>query len=140
MPKRKIMKYKASARSKAHSAASIQIKQTEIPFGMTKETSESLGSPAELFLGAFTSCVLKNVERFSAFIKFEYTHAEITVDATRLEKPPRMDALNYHLKIHSNDESLNINLLRKNIEKFGTIYNTVKASCEVEGIIEQIKN
>ena len=109
------MKYTASAISKAHNSASVKIKKTDIPFGITKETSESLSSPAELFLGAFTSCVLKNVERFSAFMKFEYTHAEITVEATRLEKPPRMDALNYHLKIYSNDESLNISLLRKNI-------------------------
>ena len=40
------------------------------------------------------------------------------------------------LSIYSDDQ-LNIELLQKNIEKFGTIFNTVKSSCTVSGEIEQ---
>jgi hypothetical protein len=35
------------------------------------------------------------------------------------------------------DETLNIDLLQKNIEKFGTIFNTVKACCTVSGTIKK---
>jgi hypothetical protein len=56
-----------------------------------------------------------------------YSKAEITVSATRLEKPPRIEII-YELSVYSQDDSLNIDLLHKNIEKFGTIFNTVKAS------------
>jgi uncharacterized OsmC-like protein len=132
------MKYTASAFSSAHNNASIHVKDTQIPFGITKETNDSLPSPAELFLSAFTACVLKNVERFSIFMKFEYTRAEIEVKASWLEKPPRMDEIEYELRVFSNDSTINIDLLHRNIEKFGTIYNTVKLACKVSGEIKLI--
>lgn len=128
------MQYSIKASSISKNSAEIDIKQSEIHFGITPETNETLPSPAELFLGAFASCVLKNVERFSGFMKFEYAKAEIEVSATRLEKPPRMDEIKYTLTIYSQD-NLNSDLLKKNIEKFGTIYNTVKLSCSVSGEI-----
>tara|TARA_R110002073_G_scaffold220418_1_gene380522 strand:+ start:2038 stop:2442 length:405 start_codon:yes stop_codon:yes gene_type:complete len=127
---------KASATSKSN--ALIKIKESEIVFGTTPESADRLPNPAELFLGSFSACILKNVERFSILMNFEYSNAEITVNATRLEKPPRMDEINYNLKIYSRDENLNINLLKKNIEKFGTIFNTVKSSCSIIGEIQKI--
>lgn len=134
------MKYTIKASSISNKDASMQIKQSEIAFGTTPESSDQLANPAELFLGSFSACILKNVERFSSLMHFKYSHAEITVSATRLEKPPRMDEIQYELLIYSPDNTLNINLLKKNIEKFGTIYNTVKLSCAITGEIKQILN
>jgi uncharacterized OsmC-like protein len=116
----------------------MNIKQTEINFGITHESIDYLANPAELFLGAFSACILKNVERFSELMSYEYTKAEITVSAVRLENPPRMDEIRYELLIYSEDSNLNINLLKKNIEKFGTIYNTVKTSCSIVGEIKRV--
>jgi hypothetical protein len=73
-------------------------------------------------------------------MNFTYTNAEIKVDATRLDKPPKMDEIHYVLSIYSNDDNLNIPLLKKNIEKFGTIYNTTKMSCKISGEIVMKKN
>ncbi len=129
------MQYSILAQSTAKQSASINIKETKTDFGITPETADTLPSPAELFLGAFASCVLKNVERFSGFMKFSYSRAEIKVNAVRLEKPPRMDEIHYTLRIFSDDEKLNVPLLKKNLEKFGTIYNTVKLSSSVDGEI-----
>ena len=116
--------------------ATLQIKQNDIAFGTTSETAEILPNPAELFLGAFASCMLKNVERFSTMMKFTYSKAEVNVSATRMEKPLKMDDINYILTIYSSDENLNLQLLKKNIEKFGTIYNTIKLSCTINGMVE----
>jgi hypothetical protein len=69
-------------------------------------------------------------------MNFDYSKAEITVSATRLEKPPRMDEIIYELSLQSG-QLLNIDLLHQNIEKFGTIFNTVKASCSVMGEIKK---
>lgn len=132
------MKYFSEANSFSNQNGSIKIKDSEITFGITSETADSLPNPAELFLGSFCACVLKNVERFSHLMNFEYTNAEIKVNATRLDKPPKMDEINYELTIYSNDESLNIHLLKKNIEKFGTIYNTANLSCTINGEIKRI--
>lgn len=132
------MNYAVKADALSKSKATIHIKKAEVSFGITPETTDTLANPAELFLGSLSSCILKNVERFSEFMNFEYSHAEITIEATRLEKPPRMDAINYELRIYSKDSNLNLDLLKKNIEKFGTIYNTVKLSCTINGTIKKI--
>lgn len=132
------MKYFSKAESSSKNNASIKIKDSKIVFGTTPESAESLPNPAELFLGSISACILKNVERFSVLMNFEYSHAEIMVEATRLEKPPRMDEINYELKVYSQDSNLNIELLQKNIEKHGTIFNTVKLSCSVIGEVKKI--
>ncbi len=132
------MKYFSKAESSSRNNASIKIKNSEIVFGTTPESAESLPNPAELFLGSFSACILKNVERFSVLMNFEYSHAEIMVEATRLEKPPKMDKINYELKIYSQDTNLNIELLKKNIEKYGTIFNTVRSSCSIIGEVKKI--
>lgn len=132
------MEYFTKASSSSKSNASIKIKESEIIFGITPESADSLPNPAELFLGSFSACILKNVERFSLLMNFEYTNADILVKATRLEKPPRLDELVYELRIYSSDKNLNIDLLKKNIEKFGTIFNTVKSSCSVIGEVKKI--
>ena len=134
------MNYHINASSISNQDAVIHIKESNIEFGTTLKTAETLPNPAELFLGSFAACMLKNVERFSAMMKFTYSKATLEVNATRLENPPRMDHIIYHLIIYSNDKKLNTELLKKNIEKFGTIYNTVKLSCTISGTIKTIKN
>lgn len=132
------MNYKVTASSSSKNNASIEIKESNLLFGTIPAAESTLPNPAELFLGSFSACVLKNVERFSTMMKFNYDKAEITVEAIRLEKPPRMDEINYNLKVYSDDENLNIDLLKKNIEKFGTIYNTVKSTCSVTGHVIKV--
>ncbi|TYP99241.1 putative OsmC-like protein [Tenacibaculum adriaticum] len=134
------MKYQIKASSISNQDAIIHVKQLNIHFGTTLKTAEVLPNPAELFLGSFAACMLKNIERFSEIMKFTYTKAHLEVNATRLESPPRMDDINYKLTIYSSDEKLNVGLLKKNIEKFGTIYNTIKLSCTISGTINTIAN
>ncbi|SHJ99024.1 OsmC family protein [Pseudozobellia thermophila] len=134
------MNYEIKASSIAGQDATIQIKESNIDFGTTSKTADSLPNPAELFLGAFAACMLKNVERFSTMMRFSYTKTTLEVKATRLENPPRMDAIEYSLTIYSDDDKLNTALLKKNIEKFGTIYNTVKLSCSISGTIKTVPN
>ncbi len=134
------MNYHIKAISTSNQDAVIHIKQSDIGFGTTSKTSDTLPNPAELFLGSFSACILKNVERFSSMMKFTFSKATLEVNATRLENPPRMDNIVYNLTIYSNDKKLNTDLLKKNIEKFGTIYNTVKLSCTISGTINRIEN
>ena len=132
------MKYQIKASSISKQDAIIQIKQSNIDFGTTTKTAETLPNPAELFLGSFAACLLKNVERFSVMLKFSYIKTILEVNATRFENPPRLDNIMYHLTIYSNDKKLNTALLKKNIEKYGTIYNTIKLSCTVSGTIRTL--
>ncbi|MDO6803535.1 OsmC family protein [Wenyingzhuangia sp. 1_MG-2023] len=132
--------YQIKASSITNQEAVVKIKQSYTNFGITAETAKTLPNPAELFLSSFAACILKNVERFSVMMKFTYTKATLTVNATRLENPPKMDNIIYNLIICSNDKKLNLKLLKKNIEQYGTIYNTVKLICAVSGTINILKN
>jgi uncharacterized OsmC-like protein len=76
---------------------------------------------------------LKNVQRFSELLGFEYTKASIEVTGDRQEKPTKIIAIRYVILINSGDEKLNPKLLHRNLQKFGTIYNTLKEVCEVSG-------
>ena len=132
------MNYQIKASSKSNQDAIVRIKQSNIDFGTTTTTADTLPNPAELLLGSFAACILKNVERFSGMMKFSYSKATLEVNATRLENPPRMDNIQYNLTIYSDDKKLNGELLKKNLEKFGTIYNTLKLSCSISGTINTI--
>ncbi len=132
------MHYQISATSVFNNDASILVKEANINFGTTVKTANSLPNPAELFLGSFAACMLKNVERFSEMMKFTYKRTTLEVKAERLDNPPRMDNIVYSLTIFSDDIKLNTSLLKKNIEKHGTIYNTVKLSCNISGTINTI--
>lgn len=134
------MNYHINASSLSNQNAILRIKQSSIAFGTTSSSENTLPNPAELFLGSIASCILKNVERFSALMKFTYSKANIEINANRLENPPRMENINYKLTIYSTDKKLNVDLLKKNIEKFGTIYNTVKLSCSISGTINTTGN
>lgn len=134
------MNYEIKATSTANNDASIVIKQANIDFGTTAASETVSPNPAELFLGAFAACILKNIERFSSFMKFTYARAEVVVNGTRTNKPPRITAIDYDLTIYSDDSNLNVNLLKKNIEKFGTIYTTVKLSCKITGTIRVLES
>ena len=135
-----MLEYQITASSMAGKDATMQIKESDIAFGTTPATAQTLPNPAELFLGAFAACVLKNVERFSGILKFSYSKATLEVSAVRLDRPPRMESFRYTLTIYSNDPRLNTALLQKNIEKFGTIYNTMKLSCQIEGVIHTVQD
>ncbi len=133
------MEYTVSASSKAGSDAHLDLKGGRVAFGIVPEHADDLPNPAELFLGSFAACILKNVERFSKILKFDYEKANLKVTAKRLEKPPRMDEIKYELTVFSKDSHLNIALLKKNIERYGTIFNTVNNACQIEGTVVQVE-
>lgn len=128
------MKYSVTASSTKSGIGQIEAKENQYTFGIHKDRNEMAGA-AELLLGAFAACCLKNVERFSSLLDFEYKNAEIQVEGVHQEKPPMMKEIHYTLRINSSDENLNPDLLHKNIRKFGTIYNTLSQVSEINGEI-----
>ncbi|MEO9479857.1 MAG: OsmC family protein [Maribacter dokdonensis] len=130
------MNYSILATSQSKNDATIHVKESVIDFGTTAKTTNTLPNPAELFLSSFAACMLKNVERFSMMMKFDYHKTSLEVSAVRLENPSRMNDIEYSLTIYSDDDAINKSLLKKNIEKYGTIYNTIKQSCTITGSIK----
>lgn len=133
------MKYSITANSIAKAHATIGFGDNELLIGTSAESGADLPNPAEILLNALAACILKNVERLSVLQRFEYTKANITVTSTRKSSPTRMDDIEYQLTIYSK-ESINTDLLHRNIEEHGTIYNTIKRSAAISGTIQLIND
>ncbi len=91
--------------------------------------------PAELLAGAFAACLLKNVARSSAMLPFAYESADVTVTMHRQDAPPQFTAIEYELHLVTAEPEHRVELLHRNLKKFGTVYNTLAAVCEVRGTV-----
>jgi len=89
--------------------------------------------PAELLCASLAACLLKNIERYSELLPFEYETAAVQVDAERQDWPPQMTALRYRIEIVTNETPARVDLLHRNIRKYGTITNTLAAVCDLSG-------
>lgn len=110
-------------------------KQAVIEFDTSASQSETLPGPADLLTAAFAACVLKNVERFSQILPFRYQDASIKVVAERQDAPPKMVRVTYSLRLVTDEPDQRVELLHRNIQKHGTIYNTLAATCAVSGTV-----
>ncbi len=130
-----ILSYHVEAHTVGTGISSTTIKTSEVLFDTSDGQSTELPGPADLLTLAFAACVLKNVERFSHLLPFRYEGASIEVISERQASPPRITRVRYTLRLQTDEPAQRVDLLHRNIKKFGTIYNTLAASCEVEGEI-----
>ena len=94
--------------------------------------------PAELLAGAFAACMLKNVARASTMLPFAYDSADVSVTMHRQDAPPQFTAIEYQLHLVTSEPSHRVELLHRNLQKFGTVYNTLAAVCEVSGTVSTV--
>ncbi len=125
--------YKISARSKKGGQAVALAKHEQIDFDASTAMGDELPGPAELLLTAFSACALKNVERFSELLPFQYEAASIEVEGERQDTPPKFTRIRYTLKLVTDEPEARLALLHKNIRKYGTITNTLAEACELDG-------
>ena len=88
---------------------------------------------------ALAACILKNVERFSGILRFDYRRATIHVAVEREEPPPRIVRATYTLHVETDEPDARVALLHRNILKFGTITNTLAAAADLRGEIVAVR-
>lgn len=89
--------------------------------------------PAELLCASLAACLLKNIERYSEMLPFAYEAASVEVEAERQDAPPKLIRMRYRIEIVTHESPTRVNLLHRNIRKFGTITNTLAAACDLTG-------
>jgi hypothetical protein len=55
-----------------------------------------------------------------------------------VEPPPHIARMRYELEIVTEEPEARVELLHRNIQKFGTITNTLSKACEVSGTIRAV--
>jgi uncharacterized OsmC-like protein len=131
------LSFTAHARSTGDDVAGVVTTSDgqQIRFDATAERDPTLPSPADLLTAAFAACTLKNVARFAGMLGFTYKAAQIDVTSERTDEPPRIAHVDWVLTIHTSDPPERLRLLQANIERHGTIYNTIAAAAAVTGTV-----
>jgi len=127
--------YEARGSVRAGGEGQLEALGLSAAFDATSGRVELLPGPADLLCAALSACILKNVGRFSSLLPFRYVSASVRVVAERVDAPPHITRLRYELTVVTDEPPHRLELLHSNLRKFGTITNTLAASCELSGSI-----
>ncbi|HEX6197171.1 MAG TPA: OsmC family protein [Jiangellaceae bacterium] len=97
-----------------------------------------LPGPAQLLAAAFAACLLKNLARAGDLLGFEYDDAHVEVTARRQDSPPKFVEIAYTLRVTTDESPRRVELVHLNLRRYGTVYNTLAAVCDVHGSMEAV--
>lgn len=94
-------------------------------------------NPAELLLASLAACMLKSTERVMPMLDFRLRGIAISLKGVRQDSPPKMVRINYEIVVDTTETDGRLALLHRNLQKFGTIYNTLADATELSGTIRR---
>ncbi|WP_372840865.1 OsmC family protein [Phaeovulum sp.] len=92
-------------------------------------------NPAELLLASLAACILKGTERVIPMLSFDLRGIEVSLHGIRQDAPPKMIRIEYEIIVDTDESDQRLALLHRNLQKFGTIYNTLAEASELVGTI-----
>lgn len=92
-------------------------------------------NPVELLLSALAACMLKGIERMVPMLHFQLTGAEVRLEAIRQDAPPKLTLIRYDIIVDSAETDQRLDLLHRNVLKYGTISNTLAGTVPLEGTL-----
>ena len=66
-------------------------------------------------------------------LPFDQQGASVHVRAERQQKPPMFTRIGYELRVVTDEPPERVELLQRNLAKYGTVYNTLAAVCDISG-------
>ncbi len=132
-----MLEYNVSAKRMDPHGSIAECKKATVTLDTDVAGRDDAFNPAELLLGALAACMIKNAERVSPLIQFDLGDIEIHLKGYRQDRPPKMQRIDYVIRVRSDAPQRKIDLLHTNIRKHGTVYNTLAMGCEVDGRIER---
>ncbi len=128
--------YRVRARSIGGGRAEAAAGTETIAFDASWGSEPSgLPGPAELLASALAACLLKSLERSGQLLPFRYEGAEVDVSARRQDAPPKFAEVTWEMRLVTDEPEHRVDLLDRNLRRFGTVYNTLSAACAIEGRI-----
>jgi uncharacterized OsmC-like protein len=132
-----MLEYKVEARRVDAHGALATTKNAQIGLDTDPGGRSDAFNPAELLLAAVAACMIKGIERVAPMLHFDFKDAHVEVHAVRQDSPPKMISIDYVLTVDTDESDQRLELLHRNVRKYGTISNTVAAATELNGIIRR---
>lgn len=132
-----MLEYRISAQriDPRESVARSESAQVRLATGLTGPVDAF--NPAELLLASVAACLIKGIERVLPLLDFSLDGVEVMLHAVRQDNPPRIVSIDYELVVDTEESDKRLELLHKNVRKYGTISNTVALAARLDGVIRR---
>lgn len=111
----------------------VRAKNAELPIDTSIVGRLDALNPVELLLASLSACMIKGIERLAGALGIEYESVDVSLTAHRPVDEARIDGISYTIRLKTDANQNKLDLLHKNLMKFGTIYNTIKSGTDLSG-------
>lgn len=94
-------------------------------------------NPVELLLSALAACMIKGIERMIPMLHVQIDGVTVRLEADRQDAPPKLTAIRYAIEVDSPETDQRLDLLHRNVLKYGTISNTLGAAVPMTGTLSR---
>ena len=115
------MEYRVHARRIDAHGSLATAKQAEVTLDTDLAGRRDAMNPVELLLSALAACMLKGIERVTPMLHFQIDGAEVRLEAVRQDAPPKLTLIRYQIVVDSAETEQRLDLLHRNVLKYGTI-------------------
>lgn len=130
-----MLEYHVTARRLDQNGAVATAKNAQLTLDTDLAGRADAFNPAELFLASIAACMIKGIERVTPMLKFDLRGVEVRLHAVRQDAPPLIVSVDYQLIVDTDESDQRLDLLHRNVRKYGTISNTVALATRLEGTI-----
>ena len=132
-----MLEYTVEARRIDDHGSVVRTKDAEITLDTDMAGRDDAFNPAEMLLASLAACMLKGAERVAPMLEFELRGIEVSLHGTRQDSPPKMVRIDYEIIVDTDETDQRLDLLHRNLRKYGTITNTLAEATELIGTIRR---
>jgi uncharacterized OsmC-like protein len=131
------MQYEVSARRLDATGSLATSHGAEVRLATDMQDRKDALNPVELLLSALAACMIKGAERVSPTLKFRLGGMKVALVAERQDAPPKLVSITYEITVTTDESDERLDLLHRNILKYGTISNTLAAAVPLTGTLRR---
>ena len=130
-----MLSFSLEAKRNDSSGSLVTAKSAELTIDTSLAGRPEALNPVELLLASQAACFIKGIERLAPTLEFDFRGVKVFLEADRPENEARIAQIRYRVIIETDESDQRIALMHKNLQKQGTIYNTLSAGTELVGSV-----
>jgi uncharacterized OsmC-like protein len=132
-----MLEYRVTARRIDSHSSQANAKAAQIVLDTDMAGRDDAFNPAEMLLASLAGCILKGAERVAPMLEFGLRGIEVSLQGIRQDNPPKMVRIDYEIVVETDESDQRLDLLHRNLRKYGTISNTLAEAMELVGTIRR---
>lgn len=133
-----MLEYRVTARRIDSHGSEASAKAATITLDTDMAGRDDAFNPAEMLLASLAACMLKGAERVTPMLDFKLRGIEVSLHGKRQDSPPKMVRIDYEIVVDSDESDQRLDLLHRNLRKYGTISNTLAEATDLVGTIRRM--